>query len=74
MSFRSLPYSGAVYASQNAMPKVIYKADGTKPGFITAILSPVNCRPEPKFGVRQTMWVMTLVFGMVAVMRLLLAH
>jgi len=40
LSFRSLPYSGAVYASQNAMPKVIYKADGTKPGFITAYYHP----------------------------------
>jgi hypothetical protein len=56
------------------MPKVSYKADGTKQGFITAILSPVHCRPQPRFGIRQTMMVMTLAFGTVAVMRLLLAH
>jgi hypothetical protein len=56
------------------MPKVIYKADGTRRGFITAMLSPVNCRQEPTFGVRQTMWFMALTFGTVAVMRLLLAH
>jgi hypothetical protein len=56
------------------MPKVSYKADVTGRGFITAMLSPVNCRHAPKFGVRQTMWVMTLAFGTVAMMRLLLAH
>jgi hypothetical protein len=56
------------------MPKVSYKADEIAPGFITSILSPVNCRHAPKFGVRQTMWVLTLAFGTVAVMRLLLAH
>jgi len=65
---------GAVYANKYAMPKVIYKADGTSRGFITAMLAPVNCRQEPKFGFRQTMWVMTLTFGTMAVMRLLLAH
>jgi len=69
-----LPHSGPLYANEYAVPKVIYKADGTRRGFITAMLSPVNCRQEPKFGVRQTMWVMTLAFGTVAVMRLLLAH
>jgi hypothetical protein len=56
------------------MQKAIYKADGTRRGFITTILSPVNCRQEPRFGPRQTMWVLTLAFGTVAVMRLLLAH
>ena len=68
------PYYGAVYAGKYAMPKVIYKADGTRRGFITAMLAPVNCRQEPRFGVWQTMFVMTLTFGTVAVMRLLLAH
>lgn len=63
-----------MYADKHAMPKVIYKADGTRRGFITAMLSPVNCRQEPTFGVRQTMWFMALTFGTVAVMRLLLAH
>ena len=71
---KSLPSCGAVYADKYGMPKVIYKADGTRRGFITAMLAPVNCRQAPKFGVRQTMWVMTLTFGTVAVMRLLLAH
>jgi len=66
--------SGAGYADNYAMPKVIYKAGGTRRGFITAMLAPVNCREEPKFGVRQTMWFMTVTFGTVAVMRLLLAH
>jgi hypothetical protein len=65
---------GAGYADKPAVPKVIYKADETRRGFITAMLAPVNCRQEPRFGVRQTMWLLTLTFGTVAVMRLLLAH
>jgi hypothetical protein len=56
------------------MPKAIYKAAGTERGFITAMLAPVNCRQEPKFGVLQTLWFLTLAFGTVAVMRLLVAH
>ena len=56
------------------MQKAIYKADGIRRGFFTTILAPVNCRQEPKFGPRQAMLVLTLAFGTVAVMRLLLAH
>jgi hypothetical protein len=56
------------------VPKVIYKADGPSQGFITTILSPVNCRHLPKFGIRQTLLVMMLAFGTVAVMRLLLTQ
>ena len=61
-------------AGNDAVQKAIYKAERTGPGFMTTILSTVNCRHAPRFGVRQTMWVMTLAFGTVAVMRLLLAH
>ena len=56
------------------MPKVIYKADIAKRGFITGMLAPVNSREEPRFGPRQTIWVVILAFGTVALMRLLLAH
>ncbi len=56
------------------MPKVIYKADETGRGFVTAMFAPVVCRREPKFGVRQAMWVATLTFAAMALMRLLLAH
>ena len=63
-----------MYARKKTMSKAIYKADGARRGFVTAVLAPVNCRQEPKFGVRQTMWMMTLAFGTLAVMRLLLAH
>ena len=38
------------------------------------MLSPVNCRKEPPFGVRQITWLLTLCFGTVALMRLLLAQ
>ena len=57
-----------------AVAKVIYKADGTRRGFISSMLAPVNCRREPRFGVRETLAVMVLVFGTVALMRFLLAH
>jgi len=39
-----------------------------------AVLAPVNCRRERRFGFWQTVCTMTLVFGTVALMRLLLAH
>jgi hypothetical protein len=38
------------------------------------MLAPVNCRQEPRFGVRETLVVLALVFGTVALMRFLLAH
>ena len=59
---------------QAAVAKVIYKADGSRRGFIGAMLAPVNCRHEPRFGVRETLLVMTLVAGILALMRLLLAR
>ena len=71
-SFPSASWRGI--CSQASVPKVIYKADGTRRGFITAMLAPVNCRREPKFGVRETFLVMTLAFGTVALMRFLVAH
>jgi hypothetical protein len=67
-------HSGAVYAPKHAVPKMIYTTGETKRGFITAILAPVNSRQEPKFGVRQSMWLVTLTFGGIALMRLLLAQ
>jgi hypothetical protein len=38
------------------------------------MLAPVNCKHEPKFGMREALLVMTLAFGTVAMMRLFLAH
>jgi hypothetical protein len=54
--------------------KVFYKADRAKRGFIASMLAPVNCRQEPRFGVLETLCVMTLTFGTVTLMRFLLAH
>jgi hypothetical protein len=56
------------------VPKIIYTANQTNRGFISAMLAPVNCRREPKFGVWQTLLVTTLTFGTVALMRVLLAN
>jgi hypothetical protein len=63
-----------VYAGKHTVPKVIYTTDEAKRGFITAMLAPVHCRQEPKFGVRQSLWFVTLTFGAVALIRLLLAQ
>jgi hypothetical protein len=68
------PRAGPAYAAGGTVPKVIYKADESGRGFVTAMLSPVYYRREPKFGVRQAMWVATLTFGTMALMRLLLAQ
>jgi hypothetical protein len=70
----SSPFSGAGYAFRHTVPKVIYKASETRRGFITAMLAPVDCKQKPRFRVRQTLWVLTLAFGTLALMRLLLAH
>jgi hypothetical protein len=67
-------HAGPAYARRKTVPKVIYKADETGRGFVTAMLAPVYSRREPKFGVRQAMWVATLILGTMALMRLLLAQ
>ena len=56
------------------MANVVYKTDGGKRGLVTAMLAPVNSKPEPKFGWKQAICVLILAFGTVALMRLLLAH
>lgn len=66
--------AGSAYAAQILMPKVIKRTGESERGFITTLLTPVRCGREPRFGVRQAMWVVTLAFGGVAVMRLLLAQ
>jgi len=55
------------------VPKVIYTANHANRGFISAMLAPVDCRREPRFGLRQTLLGMTLTLGTMALMRLLLA-
>jgi hypothetical protein len=61
-------------AGNRNVPKVIYRADGTKRGFITAMLAPVNDRREHRFGLREGALLMTLIFGTVLLMRLLLVR
>ena len=56
------------------MPKVIYKADEAGRGFVTAMLAPICYKRDPKFGVRQAMWLAVLTVGTLALVRLLLAH
>jgi hypothetical protein len=59
---------------RNIVPNVIYKDGETRAGLITTMLTPVRCRREPQFGVRQAMWAATLTFAGMAVLRLLLAQ
>jgi hypothetical protein len=76
-TFHFLPSSeqyGAECAARGAVPKVIYKADETRRGFITSMLAPVNSRQEPRFGARQAFVFMALAVGTMALMRLLLAR
>ena len=56
------------------MAKVIYKADDSRRGFISGMLAPVNAKHEHRFGVRETVLVMALVAGVLALMRFLLAR
>jgi hypothetical protein len=56
------------------VPKVIYTTEGTKRGFVNAMLAPVHCDQEPRFGVRQALWFATLAFVAVALLRLFLAQ
>ena len=70
----AIPQSGVRYAPDQVVPKIIYRADGTRRGFITSMLAPVNCRQEPQFGMLQTLVVMTLAVGTMTLMRFLLAH
>jgi hypothetical protein len=57
---------------QQAVPKVIYRTNQTRRGFITAMLAPVNDKHEPIFGVRQVIWTVILAFATVAQARFLL--
>ena len=58
----------------NPFPNTLYKDGETRAGFITTMLTPVRCRREPQFGVRQAMWAATLTFAGMVVLRLLLAQ
>ena len=66
--------AGAGYAPKHAVLKNTDNPAKARRGFISNMLAPVNCRREPRFGVRQTMWTMTLTFGAIALMRLFLAN
>ncbi len=66
--------AGAEPAPTRGVPTNTYKVRKPTRGFISAVLAPVNCRHEPRFGERQTMWVVTLAFGTMAFMRLFLAN
>ena len=55
------------------MKSVVYKADGSRGGFISATIIPANRRHESKFGVLDAIIVITLLLCMSALLRLVLA-
>ena len=56
------------------MKSTVYKADGTRGGFITASIVPANRRHTSKFGVLDAVIVITLLLCTSALLRLVLAN
>ncbi len=56
------------------MKSVVYKADGSRGGFITASIVPANRRHTSSFGVLDAVIVITLLLCTAALLRLVLVH
>ena len=54
--------------------KAVFKADGTRGGFITATVVPSKRSEEPRFGFVDGVILVALVLGLAAVIRLVLAN
>jgi|OpeIllAssembly_1097287.scaffolds.fasta_scaffold79929_2 hypothetical protein len=54
--------------------KAIFRADYSRGGFITSTLAPCDRRNEPKFSMFRGLVLIGLVFGLAAMVRLLIAH
>jgi hypothetical protein len=55
------------------MKSVIYKADGSRGGFISATIVPANRKHPSNFGVLDAVIIVTLLLGTGALLRLVLA-
>ena len=56
------------------MKKAAFKVVPSGSGFIRTTLAPINSKRESKFGLWETVEVVTLVTGIALIMRFLLAH
>ena len=56
------------------MKSVVYKADGSRGGFITATIVPANRRHTSNFGVLDGIIVVTLLLCTMALLRLVLVN
>jgi|DewCreStandDraft_4_1066084.scaffolds.fasta_scaffold42166_2 hypothetical protein len=54
--------------------KAVFRADGSRSGFITATLVPSRKSQEPRFSLLDGVILIALVFGVTAMMRLVLAN
>jgi len=64
---------GLVFADTNSM-KAVFRADGSRGGFITATVVPSRKSQEPRFSLLDGVILIALVFGVAAMMRLVLAN
>lgn len=64
---------GLNYAILDVM-KAVFRADGSRSGFITATLVPSRKSQEPRFSLLDGVILIALVFGVTAMMRLVLAN
>ena len=60
--------------SLSIVKKAVYKADGSKGGFISATLAPLNQKAQRTFGTLEAIIITSLIVGTVGLMRFLLAH
>jgi hypothetical protein len=56
------------------MKSVVYKADGSRGGFITATIVPANRTHPSNFGVLDAVIIITLLLGTGALLRLVLGN
>jgi hypothetical protein len=54
--------------------KAIFRAGGSRSGFITSTLAPCNGRHEHRFSMLNGLALIALLFGLAAMVRLLIAH
>jgi hypothetical protein len=54
--------------------RIVYKTDAGRSGFIRSTLAPIDSKREARFGLFDIVLFMGSVVGVLAIMRLLLAH
>jgi hypothetical protein len=54
--------------------RILFKADAGRSGFIKSTLAPIDSKNEARFGLFDVVLFMGLVVGVLAIVRLLLAH